>query len=167
MLGRLQVWECNYYCRRRCLNRRESRILCRYCRVYVVVCAEGSNLRSEVGGVGASLGDSSPELRSFRPYMLVLPPGGEVDLIDFRIAGVNSSVSAAINLHSGDEWVFCVPRHQQYRSGRVINFFLGRSDSSSVVVSASDFRSDRFDFLFRFERFFSVFSLRLVERGRR
>jgi hypothetical protein len=80
--------------------------------------AEGSNLRSEVGGgggVGASVRDSSPELHSLRPYILVLPPGGEVDLIDFRIAGVISSVSAAItSLHSGDEWVFCVPWHQQY-----------------------------------------------------
>ncbi len=62
-------------------------------------------------------------------------------------------------MHSGDEWVFCVPWHQQYWSGRGINFFLGRSDSSSEVVSSSDFRFDRFDFLFRFERFFSVFSL--------
>ncbi len=100
----------------------------------------------------------SPELQSFRPYILVLPPGGEVDLIDFCISGVNSSVSAAITLHSGDEWVFCVPWHQQYsRSGRGVNFFLGRFDSSSEVVSSSDFRFDRFDFLFRFERFFLSF----------
>jgi hypothetical protein len=57
-----------------------------------------------VGRVGASVGDSSsPELHSFRPYILELPPGGEVDLIDFRIASVNSSVSVAITLHSGDE----------------------------------------------------------------
>ncbi len=70
------------------------------------------------GGVGASVGDPSPGLQFFRPYILVLPPGGEVDFVDFRIAGVNSSVSAAITLHSGDEWVFCVPWHQQYWSGR-------------------------------------------------
>ncbi len=111
----------------------------------VFVCVEGSNLRSG-GGVGASVGDPSPELQSFTPYILVLPPGGEVDLIDFGIAGVNSSVSAAITLHSGDEWVFCVPWHQQYGSGSGINFFSGRSDSSTEVVSCSDFRFDRFDF---------------------
>ncbi len=51
-----------------------------------------------------------PGLQFCRPYiLLVLPPGGEVDFVDFRIAGVNSSVSAAITLHSGDEWVFCGP----------------------------------------------------------
>jgi hypothetical protein len=87
----------------------------------------------------------------------VLPSGGEVDLVDFRIAGVNSSVSAAITLHSGDEWVFCVPWHQQYRFGRGVNVFLGLSDSSSEVVSSSDFRFDRFEFLFQFERFFLSF----------
>ncbi len=70
------------------------------------------------GGVGASVGDPSPGLQFFRPYILVLPPGGEVDFVDFRIASVNSSVSAAITLHSDDEWVFCVPWHQQYWSGR-------------------------------------------------
>ena len=64
-------------------------------------------------GVGVSVEDPSPGLQIFRPYILVLPPGGEVDFVDFRIAGVNSSVSAAITLHSGDEWVFCVPWHQQ------------------------------------------------------
>ncbi len=69
-------------------------------------------------GVGASVGDASPGLQFFRPYILVLPPGVEVDFVDFCIAGVNSSVSAAITLHSGDEWVFCVPWHQQYWSGR-------------------------------------------------
>jgi hypothetical protein len=42
---------------------------------------------------------------------LVLHPGGEVDFVDFRIAGVNSSVPTAITLHSGDEWDFCVPWH--------------------------------------------------------
>jgi hypothetical protein len=81
-----------------------------------------------------------PELHSFCPYILVLPPGGEVDVIDFRVAG--------------DDWVFCVPWHQQYRSGRGVNFFLGHSDSFSEVVSSSDFRFDRFDFVFQFERFF-------------
>ena len=65
------------------------------------------------GGVGVSVEDPSPGLQIFRPYILVLPPGGEVDFVAFRIAGVNSSVSAAITLHSGDEWVFCVPWHQQ------------------------------------------------------
>ncbi len=40
-------------------------------------------------GVGASVGDSSPELHSLRPYILVLPPGGDVDLVEWRIAGVN------------------------------------------------------------------------------
>ena len=65
------------------------------------------------GGVGVSVEDPSPGLQIFRPYILVLPPGGEVDFVDFRITGVNSSVSAAITLHSGDEWVFCVPWHQQ------------------------------------------------------
>ncbi len=69
-------------------------------------------------GWRASVGDPSPGLQFFRPYVLVLPPGGEVDFVDLRIAGVNSSVSAAITLHSGDEWDFCVPWHQQYWSGR-------------------------------------------------
>ncbi len=41
------------------------------------------------GGVGASVGDSSPELHSLRPYILVLPPGGDVDLVALRIASVN------------------------------------------------------------------------------
>ena len=59
------------------------------------------------GGVGASVGDPSPGLQYFRPYVLVLPPGGEVDFVDLRIADVNSSVSAAITLHSDDEWDFC------------------------------------------------------------
>jgi hypothetical protein len=117
------------------------------------------------GGGGASVRETSPELQCFRPYILVLPPGGEVDFVDFRIAGVNSSVSAAITLHSGDEWVFCVPRHQQYWSGRWVNFYLSRSDSSSEVVSSSDFRFDRFDFYSDLNDFFSVFSLSLVERG--
>ena len=69
------------------------------------------------GGVGASVRDPSPGLQFFRPYLLVLPPG-EVDFVDFRIAGVNSLASAAITLHSGDEWDSCVPWHQQYWSGR-------------------------------------------------
>ena len=55
-----------------------------------------------LGEVGVSVKDPSPGLQFFRPYLLVLPPG-EVDFVDFRIAGVNSSVSAAITLHSGDE----------------------------------------------------------------
>jgi hypothetical protein len=55
------------------------------------------------GGGGVSVEDPSPELQIFRPYILMLPPGGEVNFVDFRIAGVNSSVSAAITLHSGDE----------------------------------------------------------------
>ena len=54
------------------------------------------------GGVGDSVGDSSPELHSLRPYILVLPPGGDVDLVALRIAGVNSAGSAAITLHSDD-----------------------------------------------------------------
>jgi hypothetical protein len=41
------------------------------------------------GGVGASVGDSSPELHSLRPYILVLSPGGDVDLVALRIADVN------------------------------------------------------------------------------
>ncbi len=45
----------------------------------------------EGGGVGASVGDSSPELHSLRPYILVLPPGGDVDLVAWCIAGVVSS----------------------------------------------------------------------------
>ena len=54
------------------------------------------------GGVGDSVGDSSPGLHSLRPYILVLPPGGDVDLVALRIAGVNSAGSAAITLHSDD-----------------------------------------------------------------
>ncbi len=42
------------------------------------------------GGVGASVGDSSPELYSLRPNTLVLPPGGDVDLVALRIAGRRS-----------------------------------------------------------------------------
>ena len=55
------------------------------------------------GGVGASVRDSSPKLHSLRPYILVLPPGGDVDFVALRIAGVNSAGSAAITLHSDDE----------------------------------------------------------------
>lgn len=55
------------------------------------------------GGVGDSVGDSSPGLHSLRPYILVLPPGGDVDFVALRIAGVNSAGSAAITLHSDDE----------------------------------------------------------------
>ena len=78
-------------------------MLCRYCWAYVYVCAVGSILRSFVrGGVGDSIGVSSPGLHSLRPYILVLPPGGDVDFVALRIAGVNSAGSAAITLHSDD-----------------------------------------------------------------
>ncbi len=79
-------------------------MLCHYCWAYVCVCAVGSILRSFMrGGVGDSVGDSSPGLHSLRPYILVLPPGGDADFVALHIAGVNSAESAAITLHSDDE----------------------------------------------------------------
>ena len=75
-------------------------MLCRYRWAYVYVCAVGSILRSFVRG--DSIGVSSPGLHSLRPYILVLPPGGDVDFVALRIAGVNSAGSAAITLHSDD-----------------------------------------------------------------
>ncbi len=42
-----------------------------------------------IDGEGGGVGDSSPELHSLRPCILVLPPGGDVDLVEWRIADVN------------------------------------------------------------------------------
>ncbi len=136
VLKRLQVRECNYCCRRWCLNRREWRMFCRYCRAYVFVCAEKSNLWLVVG-VGASVEDSPLNFILFVHKLWCCLP-----------AAMLIWLTCALPV-----WIGRSQRPSPYI--RVMSEFSGFRGTSNIIrPRICDFFVS---FFFRFERFFRIF----------